>query len=137
MPICILCGSNLKTRGNFAQHHRLLHEGKSLGPGHIPEKATLVFFANWVSQMLSCPLHYCKLIRNRCKDVRPIAVHFSRCHPHHQLCISYFCQRCNLYIDPAERREHNLAHIDQDRFGGPFSPPVPTINPHLCSFAST
>ena len=137
MPICILCGSNLKTRGNLARHHRLLHEGKSLGHGHIPEKATLIFFANRVSQTLSCPLHFCKFIRNRCKDVRSIAVHFSRCHPHHQLCVSYFCQRCNLYIDPAERREHNLAHIDQDRFGGPFSPPVPTINPqdHSLTYA--
>ena len=42
-----------------------------------------------------------------------------------------------MYIDPAERREYNLAHIDQDRFRGPFSPPVPTINPqdHSLTYA--
>ena len=129
MPVCVLCGSNLKTRGNLARHHRLLHEGKSVGHGHVPEKATLVFFVNRVSQTLSCPVHFCQFSRNRCKDVRSVAVHFSRCHPHHQLCVSYFCQRCNLYIDPSERHEHNRAHIAQDLQGGPFTPPVPVIDP--------
>ena len=130
MPVCVYCGANLKTRCNLARHHGLLHEGKSLGNGHVPEKFTLRFFVNLVQQTLSCPIGYCSYKRDKCKDVRSIAVHFTRSHPHHKLCVSYFCQRCNFYIDPSERREHNKSHIEQDRLGGPFSPPTPVIDPN-------
>jgi hypothetical protein len=58
-----------------------------------------------------------------------MANHFSKCHRYHQLCVSFHCQRCNAYIDPAERREHVRAHMEQDVFHRPFSPPTPTINP--------
>ena len=109
-----------KTRGNLARHHHLLHEAKSIGYGHIPQKVVLIFFVNKIDQTLSCPLHYCSYKRHKCTNLGPMATHFTCCHPHHQLCVTYHCQRCNLYISPAERREHNLAHIAQYRFGGPF-----------------
>ena len=127
MPTCVLCRTNLKTRGNLACHHRLLHGGKSVGFGHVPE-VTLLYFVNSVKQTLTCPVDYCSFKRNNCKDVQPIANHFTRCHPHHQLFVTYHIQWCNLYIDPAERPEHNWAHIQHLR-GGPFSPPTPVIDP--------
>ena len=87
MPTCVLCRTNLKTRGNLACHHRLLHRGKSVGFGHVPE-VTLLYFVNSVKQTLACPVDYCSFKRNNCKDVQPIANHFTRCHPHHQLFVS-------------------------------------------------
>ena len=48
MLVYVYCGANLKTRGNLARH-RLLHEGKSLGTGHVREKFALVDITLYVN----------------------------------------------------------------------------------------
>ena len=139
MPVCLFCGATLKTRGTLARHYKLVHDGRSVNDAHVPEKVVLTFFVNELTQTLSCPLNFCSYESKRCKTVKPVASHFSRCHPYHQLCVSFHCQRCNSYIDPAERREHVRAHLEHDVFHKPFSPPTPSINPvdNSLDFTST
>ena len=94
----------------------------------------LTFFVNQFTQTLSCPLNFCSYASKRCRTVKPVATHFSKCHPYHQLCVSFHCQWCNAYIDPAEMCEHARVHLEQDLYHRPFSPPTPTINPTDNSF---
>ena len=61
--------------------------------------------------------------------MRAIGTHFQKAHPAFQLFISYHCQWCNDYIDPAEIAVHAHAHVQNMAFGKPFSPPHPSINP--------
>ena len=127
MPNCVYCLKPFKTRGTLAKHHRLYHDGKSRGDGDPPMKFTLTFFVNQVQQTLSCPL--CSFSRNRCRNVKAIAAHFQKVHPSYQLCVSYHCQWCNDYIDPAEIYVHVHAHSEHMALGKPFSPPRPQIDP--------
>ena len=129
MPVCVYCGVTLKTCGTLARHHRLVHDGRSLNDNHVPEKVVLTFFVNQLTQTLSCPLSFCSYESKRCRTVKPVAKHFAKCHPYHQLCVRFHCQRCNAYIDPAEMHEHVQSHLEQDLYHRPFSPPTPNINP--------
>ena len=126
MPTCDTCFRMFKTRGTLAKHQRFYHEGKRVSD-LLPAKFTLTFFINQVRQTLSCPV--CKYKRDRCRDVRAIGNHFTKAHPAFKLFISYHCQWCNGYIDPAEIEVHAHAHAQNLAFGKPFSPPHPSITP--------
>ena len=68
-------------------------------------------------------------MRDRCKSVKPIATHFQKVHPLFQLVVSYHCQWCNGYIDPAEIPLHAHAHFENLALNKPFSPLILSINP--------
>ena len=128
MPTCPDCHRTLKMRGTLAKHQRLYHEGRRVMDSDLPPaKFTLNFFVNKVRQTLSCPV--CTYKRDRCRDVRAIGNHFLKNHPAFKFVISYHCQWCNAYIDPAEIEVHAHAHAQNRAFGKPFSPPHPRINP--------
>ena len=57
-----------------------------------------------------------------------IATHFQKVHSY-QLVVSYHCQWCNGYIDPAEIRLHAHAHFENLALNKPCSPPMAGINP--------
>lgn len=127
MPTCTLCFRPFKTRGTLARHQRLFHDGKRVPDSELPPpRFTLTFFVNQVQQTLSCPV--CTFKRNRCRTVKPIGSHFTNAHPGFTLVVSYHCQWCNGYIDPAERLVHARAHSNNMAFGKPFSPPHPQID---------
>ena len=94
-----------------------------------PPRATLTYFVNQYPQTLSCPLEFCTYEKKSCKDVTSIVNHFRKSHPCFHLYVNYHCQRCHIYVDPAERLIHIKAHLDEDCRQIPFSPPVPVINP--------
>ena len=127
MPNCTLCSKPFKTRGTLAKHQRLYHDGRTMDDSQPPIRFTLTFFVNEFRQTLTCPI--CPFSRDRCKSVKPIATHFQKVHPLYQLVVSYHCQWCNGYIDPAEIRLHAHAHFENLALNKPFSPPIPSINP--------
>lgn len=129
MPICILCGANLKTRGALAKHQKLIHDGRRASIDHVPQKVVLTYFVNRADQTLSCPLDFCTYTKKKCSNVWPMATHFAKNHKYYELHVSYHCQSCNIYIDPVEQYHHLRAHVRQDIFHEPFKPPTPQINP--------
>lgn len=124
------CGSHLQTRKSLKRHCEALHHGKRLSDQHHPQKVFLTFFTNQHLQTLSCPLPFCSFVKFHCENTKHIAKHFTSSHPFYELVIEYHCQRCNEYIDPMERFEHNRAHIEHDSTGTPLNSAIPHINEH-------
>lgn len=130
MPQCMYCGTHLKTRKSLKRHCEALHHGRRVSEQHTPEKVYVNFFTNLFQQSLSCPLPYCSFTKFGCKNTKLLAKHFTSSHPYHELVIQHHCQTCNSYIDPAERCQHNRAHIVHSLRGTPLKDLVPHINEH-------
>lgn len=130
MPQCMYCGTHLQTRHSLRRHCEALHHGRHISEQHSPEKVVLTFFTNLPEQSLSCPLPYCSFAKVGCKNTKLLAKHFTSSHPYHELVIQHYCQTCSSYINPADRRQHNRAHIELYLNGTPLDHLIPRINEH-------